>query len=114
MIGASLTGSRGTGFKVSRSNLTLANLGGCSLRGEVVEGVRFDDADLSGCDFTEATLSDCRLRGTRLLGAKFAKADLRGADLGEPDDAKLRAFAGAIINQAQANAILAARGITVL
>ena len=82
LIGASLTGARGTGFRVSRSNLTMANLGGCSLRGEFIEGVRFDDADLSGCDFTEATFSDCRLRGSKLLKTVFVKADLRGADLG--------------------------------
>nr|WP_180903719.1 hypothetical protein [Nonomuraea indica] len=44
----------------------------------------------------------------------FAGADLRGADLGEPDDATLRAFAGATINPVQAAAILAARGISVL
>lgn len=80
----------------------------------MIEGVRFDDADLSGCDFTQATLSDCRLIGARLLLTKFQQADLRGADLGQPDDDRLRAFAGAVINQTQANAILAARGITVL
>ena len=81
---------------------------------DVIEGVRFDEADLSGCDFTEATFSDCRLRGAKLLKTVFTRSDLRGADLGEIDDARLHAFAGATINRAQADAILAARGINVL
>ncbi len=48
------------------------------------------------------------------MDAKFAKADLRGADLGEPDDGELRYLKGAVISHAQAAALLAARGLTVV
>ena len=62
----------------------------------------------------ETVWVESRLRGANLTNARLAGADLRGADLGEPGLDQAGYLRGAGISPAQAGAILASLGITVM
>lgn len=51
MIGANLYDSRGAGFHGCVLQSDSADVSGCSLHSEPLEGIRFDEANLSECDF---------------------------------------------------------------
>jgi uncharacterized protein YjbI with pentapeptide repeats len=114
MTGAGLTSLRGIGYTFAHCNLMLARCKGLVLRGQTLEGLRMDEADLSGADLRETVWAQSRLRGANLVGARLAGADLRGADLGEPTLEQAGHLRGASIGPGQAGAILAALGIAVV
>src|SRR5699024_6201436 len=113
MTGAALTSLRGIGYTIAQCNLMLAQCKGIDLSGQNLEGLRMDEADLSGADLSNTVWVESRLREVSWVGASFAGADLRGADLGQPTLAQAGQLRGATITPAQAGMLLGGLGIMV-
>lgn len=84
-----------------------------TLAGQDLQGLDLSTLDFSGVDLERAMLSGTDLRQSNLRGARLARADLSDAELQAADLTSAQAqeaiFAGAKINHAQLNAILAER-----
>ncbi len=61
------------------------NLEDGSLQGEELDGITYEDEDLSGISLMGASLAGADLSGTNLSGCDLLTADLTGADLSEAD-----------------------------
>jgi uncharacterized protein YjbI with pentapeptide repeats len=97
-------------FKSCRSHF-------CQFRFSTFKSVQFEDCDLSDADFQGADLSgvkfvNCKLRNVEMSGAKLRGADLRGSHI-DGLRAGLPELQGAIIDPAQALALVEQFGITV-
>jgi uncharacterized protein YjbI with pentapeptide repeats len=78
-----------------------------------LEGIDFQDADLTAADFRQAVLTNCSLREANVTGARFEDADLRGADLGALRLMDASRFKGAVISKQQAAVLLSSLGLKV-
>jgi uncharacterized protein YjbI with pentapeptide repeats len=88
-------------------------MSGISLRGQELDGLRMDDAVLSGADLRDTVWTDSRLRGAVLRATELDGADLRGADLGDFSWQDAQLLSGATISADQASKLLAQLGIVV-
>jgi uncharacterized protein YjbI with pentapeptide repeats len=82
-----------------------------------LQAVRFDDCPLTGADFREADLTGvvfahCDLTGADFRGATLTGADIRGCAIDGMRAGPVELF-GAIVDEAQALALIRAMGITI-
>ena len=116
MVGVDLTGLRALAvrFTVDGCSLALARLSDSPVRGWRLTRVDLSDADLSGADLRDVVLTDTKLRGTDLTRARLDGADLRGADLGELTADSPAVLRGAIVSTEQAADVCRALGVQVI
>ena len=79
LYGANLSRANLYGANLSRANLYGADLRDADLRGANLSGANLSGADLSGADLRGADLRGADLRGADLSGANLRWANLRGA-----------------------------------
>lgn len=114
LTGADFTGCRGFDVTFHEVSLVLASLPGLSFRNTALSNVNFSEADLTKCDFRGATFERCSLREAVLDGARFEGADLRDVDLTGLKIADLGRFKGAKMSSDQAAQLIAGLGIKVV
>ncbi len=94
--------------------LVAAHLRGFSFRKQRLSKLDLSDADLAGSDFRDAVFEGGSLRSANLADVRFQGADLREADLGGIRLQDARLLRGATISKHQAATLLSELGVLVL
>ncbi|MET9290736.1 pentapeptide repeat-containing protein [Streptomyces sp. NPDC003077] len=115
MTGADLSALQGLAVTLTFSgcSMQLVDLHGTALRGIRVSRCDLTEANLARTDLRDAVFEDCRLREVHFQDTRLSGADLRGADLGEITERVIPLLRGAIISPEQAADVCSALGLQV-